>query len=546
MLDTDQELIFENHYITDLSGDEERVYELVCRHFLACVSKDALGSETIVNIEIAGEKFSATGLVILERNYLDVYVYDKWTAKQIHHYIEGKQTPNPQKCSINVGTTDPLMNLGSTFEPTEISMPEGATTAPPLLTEADLIALMEKNGIGTDATHAEHINTIKERGYIGVVDKGFLVPGVIGMGLYEGYDAMQLTLAKPVLRAEFESDLKKICSGQKNPGSVLSDQIHKYKEAYKQIMERITAMDEMMANRINERPVGRQHRPRSPPNGGGSGGGGNDDDDGGGGGFPSTNHSSFDDRENSNRWQEIFKCPKCKVAHLALRRKKNQSGYFIGCLNYPDCRNAIWLADECQDVEVTPDICPKCGSGYKMLSMRFTNSYYKTLFQAVANTEGGSRYRTCLRCDQHFRNTFQINLNCVKSTGCIVDTNADHSAPIRPVATIGNTTSTNSNWTSAPKTKPSTKSGRSKQNEGKKETVKTMAKKPTKSNTKKSTASAKFKKDQTSAIATSNSNIRSFFSASRETKGNERYTGEDVQNFAMPITNVLLRLLSIL
>lgn len=62
---------------------------MVCRHFLACVSKDALGSETIVQIEIAGEKFSATGLVIHERNYLDVYIYDKWTAKQIHHYVEG-------------------------------------------------------------------------------------------------------------------------------------------------------------------------------------------------------------------------------------------------------------------------------------------------------------------------------------------------------------------------------------------------------------------------------------------------------------------------
>lgn len=57
-----------------------------------------------------------------------------------------------------------MFKTGQLFEPTEISMQEGATTAPPLLTEADLITLMEKHGIGTDATHAEHINTIKERG----------------------------------------------------------------------------------------------------------------------------------------------------------------------------------------------------------------------------------------------------------------------------------------------------------------------------------------------------------------------------------------------
>lgn len=45
-------------------------------------------------------------------------------------------------------------------------MNEGSTTAPSMLTEAELIALMDKHGIGTDATHAEHINTVKERGTI--------------------------------------------------------------------------------------------------------------------------------------------------------------------------------------------------------------------------------------------------------------------------------------------------------------------------------------------------------------------------------------------
>lgn len=125
----------------DLQGNEKRVYELICRHFLACVSKDATGSETTVKAVVADEQFTATGLVIYERNYLDVYIYEKWNGKEIHQY-----------------------QIGNTFQPTELSMPEGTTSPPSLLTEADLIALMDKNGIGTDATHAEHINTIKERG----------------------------------------------------------------------------------------------------------------------------------------------------------------------------------------------------------------------------------------------------------------------------------------------------------------------------------------------------------------------------------------------
>lgn len=62
----------------------------------------------------------------------------------------------------------------------------GQTSPPPLLTEADLISLMERHGIGTDATHADHIETIKQRLYVGLEQAKFLVPGQLGMGLVEG------------------------------------------------------------------------------------------------------------------------------------------------------------------------------------------------------------------------------------------------------------------------------------------------------------------------------------------------------------------------
>lgn len=88
-------------------------------------------------------------------------------------------------------------------------MDEGQTSPPQLLSEADLIALMEKHGIGTDATHADHIETIKTRMYAGVQDDGRFLPRSLGMGLVEGYDSMNITLSKPDLRAELEADLKR-------------------------------------------------------------------------------------------------------------------------------------------------------------------------------------------------------------------------------------------------------------------------------------------------------------------------------------------------
>ena len=84
--------------------------------------------------------FHTHGLLVIQRNYLDVYVYDKWESSQ----------------------QLPPFTLGEVFEPAEAKMLDGKTTSPCYLTEPELIGLMDANGIGTDATMAEHIAKIKE------------------------------------------------------------------------------------------------------------------------------------------------------------------------------------------------------------------------------------------------------------------------------------------------------------------------------------------------------------------------------------------------
>ncbi|ODN03898.1 DNA topoisomerase 3-alpha [Orchesella cincta] len=214
--------------LSNKSDKHKRIYELIVRHFLACCSKDAIGKETVVDIEIAGEKFVTNGLTIIERNYLEVYIYDKWSDKEL-----------------------PDFNEGETFRPTKIEMNEGQTSPPNLLTEADLIALMEKHGIGTDATHAEHIETIKSRQYVGLQGIHF-VPGKLGMGLVEGYDAMGFEMSKPRLRAELEADLQRICEGRKDPSVVLREQVLNYKRVFIQAMDQVVRLDEALARLLNE------------------------------------------------------------------------------------------------------------------------------------------------------------------------------------------------------------------------------------------------------------------------------------------------------
>jgi DNA topoisomerase-3 len=68
----------------------------------------------------------------------------------------------------------------------EMLLGEGKTTAPTFLTETELITLMDKHGIGTDATIHEHIKTVLERGYC--VKQNFnFIPTFLGVSLVDTY-----------------------------------------------------------------------------------------------------------------------------------------------------------------------------------------------------------------------------------------------------------------------------------------------------------------------------------------------------------------------
>jgi DNA topoisomerase-3 len=60
------------------------------------------------------------------------------------------------------------------------------TKPKPLLSESDLISLMDTHGIGTDATIHSHIKTVLERGYAIQENKRFKVTR-LGMAIIDAY-----------------------------------------------------------------------------------------------------------------------------------------------------------------------------------------------------------------------------------------------------------------------------------------------------------------------------------------------------------------------
>ncbi|KAH9942376.1 DNA topoisomerase [Epithele typhae] len=246
----------------NLVGDEKRVYEYIARRFLACCSTDALGWETTVDVRYGEEEFYSTGLTIRERNYLDVFPYDKWADKELPQFQEGE-----------------------IFVPTECRLDEGKTSKPNLLTEADLVGLMDEHGIGTDATIAQHIQTIVDRGYVVERMQGktkYLIPSTLGIGLVEGYDTIGFdqSLSKPELRRETERRMVEICRGLKSKREVLDESIEKYKEMFMKTKIEFQKLVDAVGQRINgQGPVpdvdlGEAHESDDDDGEGGGGGGG--------------------------------------------------------------------------------------------------------------------------------------------------------------------------------------------------------------------------------------------------------------------------------
>ena len=76
-------------------------------------------------VQLASTESWNKGLIVREKNYLNVFIYDKWEGHYIAVFEEGEE-----------------------FEPTVCEIRDGQTTKPNYLTEADLVTRMDKNGIG--------------------------------------------------------------------------------------------------------------------------------------------------------------------------------------------------------------------------------------------------------------------------------------------------------------------------------------------------------------------------------------------------------------
>ncbi|ROT81135.1 putative DNA topoisomerase 3-beta-1 [Penaeus vannamei] len=222
-----------------LDHDSWRLYEYITKHFIGTLMPDCIYLSTTICISIGAENFSVNGKQLLDPGFTKVM---DWLALQDEEKL-------------------PDVKSGDEFAVLETRLSERQTSPPDYLTEAELISLMEKHGIGTDASIPVHINNICQRNYVQVSSGRRLVPTSLGIVLVHGYQKIDPDLVLPTMRSAVEEQLNLIALGKADFNAVLRHTLEIFQLKFQYFVNNIGGMDELFE--VSFSPLSASGRPLS-------------------------------------------------------------------------------------------------------------------------------------------------------------------------------------------------------------------------------------------------------------------------------------------
>ncbi|KAH7939584.1 hypothetical protein HPB52_014451 [Rhipicephalus sanguineus] len=208
---------------SELDGDAWKLYDYIARHFVATVSEDMKYLQTTASFTVGEECFSLTGKSVINPGFTK---FMSWQAV----------APEEALPQLKAGTIVPIV---------QTKLAEQKTNPPDYLTESELISLMDKHGIGTDASIPVHINNICQRNYVTVGAGRRLIPTNLGIVLVHGYQKIDQDLILPTMRAAVEQQLNLIAVGKADYDAILSHTLTVFQLKFCYFVTSIMQMDEL-------------------------------------------------------------------------------------------------------------------------------------------------------------------------------------------------------------------------------------------------------------------------------------------------------------
>ena len=300
-----------------LKPEELKLYTLIWNRFVASQMAPAEYDQTSVDITSDGCLFRASGQVMLFDGFLRVYQ-------------EGTDAPTEEDDEL-AGL--PPLEQGQALGLRKLDPTEHWTQPPARFTQASLIRALEEKGIGRPSTYATIMSTIIDREYVHQDEQKRLVPSQLG----ELVTDLLVESFPDILNAEFTADLEnhldRVESGDDDWVSITRG----FYTPFKADLERaaVSMRDVKRAVQETEIPCencgqklvikwGRNGEFLACP------------------GYPEckfTTNFSRDDSGNIKIEAAETTDEKCEKCGGPMAYKFGKFGKFLGCTNYPECRN---------------------------------------------------------------------------------------------------------------------------------------------------------------------------------------------------------------
>lgn len=280
-----------------LSGDEEKIYDLIVKRFLALFCDDAIIDKKRVSAKIREFTFSANGSQTRKKAWLEFY---PTKSKEVEiPDLEGEMTVIEQRTE------------------------EKETQPPKRFSPASILSELEKRNLGTKATRAAILDTLYDRGYI---REKSIEATPLGISLINTLEKYSPIIIDEKLTKELQDKIDKIIEIKKPKKTELKENENEILETAKETIIDIAKDFEKNENKIGTELL----------------------------------NAEIKAREKQKEENKLCECPKCHEGNLAITYSPKNRKFFIACDAYPNCKTTYSLPPRGTIKKVGKD-CEKCG-----------------------------------------------------------------------------------------------------------------------------------------------------------------------------------------
>lgn len=344
-----------------LSADQFKLYKLIWQRTIACQMAQAKLEAIRADINVDKYLFRATGQTIKFAGFMKVY-------------IEGSD--DPDKAFDNSEKLLPPLTEAELLKLIKINPLQHFTKPPARYTEAALVKKMEEEGIGRPSTYAPTVATILARKYVELEGKA-LKPTDVGKVVVDFLVKHFENIIDTSFTANMENDLDLIAEGKKKRVPFLEEFYHPFHDKIAVKDDEVNKADVTQLEETDEKcekcgkpmvvKLGKFGKFLSCT------------------GYPDCKNlkaiKTAEEEEKETELEKEFKDRKCSKCESKMEVKKGRFGYFLGCSNYPDCKNIEKILTEKQKAKQAEleklkekmglQECEKCGKEMAIKSGRF-------------------------------------------------------------------------------------------------------------------------------------------------------------------------------